>query len=216
MSAESDSTLAVYSDYVCPFCYLGKAAMEEYLDEADDLPKVEWRFYDLRGYKRDESGEIDHDVDDGKDDDYFAQVRENVERLKDEYDVDMTLDYSLDVDSWNAQQAALHVRRNYDKEAFLAFHEATFEALWEDGRDIGDPDVLADIAASVDFPGEADVDPEEVRAATEDPDLEADLRETFEAAQQAGVRGIPTFVYESHTARGAIPPEQLRRLVEGS
>ena len=193
-----------------PFCYLGKAAMEQYLDETDDPPEVEWRFYDLRGYKRGPDGRIDHDVEDGKDDDYFAQVRENVERLKDEYDAEMTLDYSLDVDSWDAQQAALYVRRNYDEETFLEFHEAVFTALWQDGRDIGDRDVLAEIGEAV------GIDPDEIRAATEDEDLEADLREKFEQAQRAGVSGIPTFAYEGHAARGAIPPEQFRRLVDGS
>jgi predicted DsbA family dithiol-disulfide isomerase len=206
----ADDSLVVYSDYVCPFCYLGKAAMEQYRERADDPPEVEWRFYDLRGYKRDESGEIRDDVEDGKDDDYFAQVRENVERLKERFDVEMTLDYSLDVDSWNAQQAALFVRRNHGEETFLDFHETVFEALWRDGRDVGDPDVLADIA------DEAGLDPGEVRAATEDEDLEADLREKFAQAQQAGVSGIPTFVYEGHAARGAIPPEQFERLVEGA
>jgi predicted DsbA family dithiol-disulfide isomerase len=217
MSQQSaDDSLAVYSDYVCPFCYLGKAAMEEYLDGTDDAPEVEWRFYDLRGYKRDASGEIDHDVEDGKDDDYFAQVHENVERLKDEYDVEMTLDNSADVDSWDAQQAALFVRRNYDEETFLAFHEAIFAALWEDGRDVGDPDVLAEIAENVGTGEGADLDPEAVRAATEDPDLEADLREKFEQAQQERITGIPTFTYEGQAARGAIPPHQFERLVEGT
>jgi predicted DsbA family dithiol-disulfide isomerase len=209
MSQQSTDALAVYSDYVCPFCYLGKAAMEEYIEKADDAPGVEWRFYDLRGYKRNPDGSIDHDADDGKDDDYFAQVRENVERLKDEYDVEMDLDYSLDVDSWNAQQTALFVRQTEDEETFLDFHEAVFEALWQDGRDIGDPDVLADIAEGVGLDGEA------IRDATADETLDAELRERFEQAQQAGVSGIPTFVYEGHAARGAIPPAQFERLVEG-
>ncbi|MFC7081334.1 DsbA family oxidoreductase [Halorussus caseinilyticus] len=210
MSQQSaDDALTVYSDYVCPFCYLGKAAMDQYRERADDPPEVEWRFYDLRGYKRDESGDIRDDVDDGKDDDYFAQVRENVERLKERFDVEMTLDFSEDVDSWNAQQAALFVRKSEDEETFLTFHEAVFDALWQDGRDVGDPDVLAAIAA------DAGLDPDEVRAATEDEELAADLRERFEQAQQAGVSGIPTFVYEGHAARGAIPPAQFERLVEG-
>ncbi|WP_132057165.1 DsbA family oxidoreductase [Halorussus amylolyticus] len=206
---DADETLVMYSDYVCPFCYLGKAAMEQYLAEAENPPEVEWRFYDLRASKRDESGDIDHGADDSKDDAYFAQVRENVERLRDEYGVEMVRDFSRDVDSWDAQQAALYVRREYGEESFAAFHDAVFEALWQDGRDIGDSDVLAEIAADV------GLDPDEIRAATEDADLEADLRERFARAQQAGVSGIPTFAYDGHAARGAIPPAQFRRLVDG-
>ncbi|WP_276300112.1 DsbA family oxidoreductase [Halorussus lipolyticus] len=209
MSQQSTDALSIYSDYVCPFCYLGKAAMEEYRQQADDPPEVEWRFYDLRGYKRNPDGSIDHDVADGKDDDYFEQVRENVERLKNRYDVEMDLDFSTDVDSWNAQQAALYVRQSYDEDTFLDFHESVFEVLWQEGRDIGDPDVLADIA------DETGIDSEEIRDATDDETLEAELRERFEQAQQAGVSGIPTFVYEGHAARGAIPPEQFERLIEG-
>ena len=200
----------MYSDYVCPFCYLGRAAMREYLEGTDDPPDVEWMLYDLRGYKRGPDGEIDHDVDDGKDDDYFAQVRENVERLKEEYDVEMTLDYSLEADSWDANQAALYVKQSYDDETFLEFHNAVFDALWQDGRDIGDVDVLAEIA------DEVGLDPDEIRSAVDDETLEAELRERFEAAQEAGVTGIPTFVYDEHAARGAVPPEQLQRLVEGA
>ncbi|WP_128477440.1 DsbA family oxidoreductase [Halorussus pelagicus] len=209
MSQHSTDALAVYSDYVCPFCYLGKAAMEEYREETDDAPEVEWRFYDLRGYKRNPDGSIDHDVDDGKDDDYFAQARENINRLKERYDVEMNLDLSKNVDSWNAQQAALYVRQTEGKELFLDFHESVFDALWQDGRDIGDTDVLADLAESVGLDGR------EIRDATTDETLEAELRERFEQAQQAGVSGIPTFVYAGHAARGAIPPEQFERLVEG-
>ena len=210
MSQSNDDTLHVYSDYVCPFCYLGRESMRQYLDETDDPPAVEWEFYDLRGYKRGPDGEIDRDVDDGKDDDYFADVRENVKRLKERYDAEMTLEFSQEVDSWNANQAALYVKQSSDDERFLDFHNAVFDALWQDGRDVGDVDVLAEIADQV------GIDPDEIRSAVDDETLEAELRERFEAAQEAGVTGIPTFVYDEHAARGAVPPEQLRRLVEGA
>ncbi|MFC4450572.1 DsbA family oxidoreductase [Halorussus aquaticus] len=210
MSTIDEDKLTVFSDYVCPFCYLGKAAMEEYLDEADDPPEVEWHVFDLRGYKRQPDGSIDHDVEDGKDDDYFAQVRENVERLKEQYDVDMTLDYSLEVDSWDAQKVSLYVKQAYDEETFLDFHERTFEALWQDGRDIGDPEVIADIAEGVGVPAD------EVYDAIEDDGLEQEMKQRFEEAKQRGVSGIPTFTFDGHGARGAIPPEQFERLVEGA
>lgn len=209
MSSISDGKITVFSDYVCPFCYLGKAAMETYLDSTDDPPEVEWHVFDLRGYKRGSDGEIRDDVDDGKDDDYFAQVRENVARLKEEYDMDMTLDFSTDVDSWNAQKVSLYIKQSYDAETFLAFHERTFEALWQEGRDIGDADVLVDIAETV------GIDEVEIRSAVDDERLDAELERRFEEAQQFGVTGIPTFAYDGHAARGAIPPEQFERLVEG-
>jgi predicted DsbA family dithiol-disulfide isomerase len=210
MSQVSQDKLTVFSDYVCPFCYLGRAAMQEYRERADDPPAVEWRVFDLRGYKRNEDGTIDHDVEDGKDDDYFAEVRDNVERLKDEYGVDMTLDFSLDVDSWNAQKVALFLQQSSDEATFLAFHERTFEALWQEGRDIGDVDVLVDIAGDAGVPGD------EVRDAVADDHLDDELDARFEEATELGITGIPTFVYDGHAARGAIPPEQFDRLVEGA
>ena len=229
MSTRSqDHELVVYSDYVCPFCYLGKAAMERYLDETDDPPEVDWRFYDLRGYKRGPDGSIERDVDDGKDDDYFEQARENVRQLKEEYGVEMDVDASMEVDSWNAQQVALYVRETgrstegrppetragndvtrEGEDDFRRLHPRLFDAHWRDGVDIGDPEVLRELVTEVDL-NQAVVD----EALTEE--WEEELRERFDAAQDAGVTGVPTFVYGEHAARGAIPPEQFERLVEGA
>jgi predicted DsbA family dithiol-disulfide isomerase len=42
------------------------------------------------------------------------------------------------------------------------------------------------------------------------------VTERFEAAKQRGITGVPTFAYDGHAARGAVPPEHLRRLIEGA
>ena len=203
-------TITVYSDFVCPFCYLGRASLREYLDTAEQPPSVEWAFFDLRGHKRGPDGAIDETVDDGKDEAYFEQVRENVTRLREEYDVEMrALDDVPSVDSWDAQQAALFVRQTTDRETFRAFYDAVMDAYWQDGRDIADPDVLAEIAESV------GVDPTTVRDATTDETLASELESAFAAAREQGVSGIPTFVANGHAARGAVPPDHLRRLIEG-
>lgn len=207
--AMSDEPLVVYSDYVCPFCYLGRASMNQYLEDADDPPDVEWRFFDLRGHKRGSNGEIREDLDDGKDDAYYQRARENVQRLQEEYGVEMTVDLATGVDSFGAQQAALFVKKEYGEATFKEFHDAVFDALWQDGRDIGDPAVLAEIGESVGVESGA------LEAAVEDSSLEAELLERFSASKSAGVTGIPTFVYGDYVARGAVPPAQLRRLVEG-
>jgi len=210
--SESDGHVTVYSDYVCPFCYLGRRSLESYQESRDADLAVDWQPFDLRSQKRGPDGEIDHSVDDGKDEAYYDQVRENVARLKEEYDAEEMLDLDdlpEDVDSLDAQVASFYVQQEHPEE-WLAFDEALFEALWVDGRDIGDVDVLADVAESTGLDGE------EIRAAVADEALRDRLRGRFEEAQSDGVTGVPTFVYDGYAARGAVPPAQLERLVEGA
>lgn len=200
--------VVVFSDYVCPFCYLGRASLEQYREGRDAPLETEWHPFDLRGHKRDESGEIQEDVDDGKDEAYFDRVRKNVEHLGEKYDAQIDLDAAPDTDSWDAQQAALYVREEHP-ERFEAFDGALFEAYWLDHRDIGDEEVLAEVAESVGLDGEA------VREAVNDEEWAEKLEAEFDDARQRGVTGVPTFAYDNHAARGAVPPEQLERLVEG-
>jgi len=209
MSTNGDA-ITVYSDYVCPFCYLGRQSLSTYQSRRDAPLDIDWRPFDLRAQKRGPDGEIDHSVDDGKDEAYFAEVRENVRRLREEYGAEemLGLDETPEVDSFDAQVAARYVDREHP-EQWLAFDEAIFEALWVDGRDIGDPDVIADLAVDV------GLDEEGVRTAVAEETNREDLREAFAEAQARGITGVPTFVYDGHAARGSVPPEHLQRLVEG-
>jgi predicted DsbA family dithiol-disulfide isomerase len=148
-------------------------------------------------------------VDDGKDDEYFEKAKQNVRRLADRYDVEMDVDIATDIDSLPAQVVSYYLREHCDYETWLAFDEAVFEALWQDGRDIGDTDLLVDLATDV------GVKADEVRSAPEDDTLREEVRQQFTEAQQHGVTGVPTFAYDGYAARGAVPPEQLQRLVDG-
>ncbi len=209
-NTRSAETITVYSDYVCPFCYLGRESLSQYQENREEPLRIDWHPFDLRSGKRGPDGEIDHDADDGKGEDYYARARENVRRLQEEYGVEMAEELRTDVDSLNAQVAAVAVRDEHGYDTWLAFDEAVFEALWQDGRDIGDPDVLADLAADV------GLDPGEIEDAIRDETLRSRVRDQFEDATREGVTGVPTFVYGDHAARGAVPPAHLDRLVDGA
>jgi predicted DsbA family dithiol-disulfide isomerase len=208
MSDSEPARITVYADYVCPFCYLGRESLAQYREDREAPVEVDWHPFDLRSRQRGTDGEIDESIDSGKDEDYYEEARQNVRRLADEYGVEMTLDLAREVDSRNAQLASVHVQMD-EPENWLGFDRAIYDALWQDGRDIGDPDVLADLAEGV------GLEPDEIRAALEDPMVERRLDDQFEAARLRGITGVPTFVYGEHSARGAVPPAQLRRLVEG-
>lgn len=209
MSQQTDEALVVYADYVCPFCYLGYASLDEYRDGRGDPLPVEWHPFDLRASQRRPDGTLDANVETGKDDAYFAEARKNVERLADRYGVEMAQPLAREVDSYDAQRLALQVAEAHP-DRFEAFHRGVFGALWEDGRDVGDRGVLEEVAADAGlaegFVAETLVDDESAEV----------LEEAFAAAQRRRITGVPTFAYGEHSARGAVPPEQLRRLVEGT
>ncbi|WP_144800029.1 DsbA family oxidoreductase [Halorubrum depositum] len=207
---DATESITVYSDYVCPFCYLGRQSLAEYRETREEPLAVDWHPFDLRAGKRNPDGTIDHEVDDGKGEDYYAQARENVRRLQEQYDVEMVQEIATDVDSLPAQLVSVHVKETAP-EAWPAFDDALFAALWREGRDIGDREVLVDVAEDVEG-----LDADVVDAALGDDDLRERVTAMFDAARQRGVTGVPTFAFDGHAARGAVPPEQLERLVEGA
>ena len=206
---ETAPALRVYADYVCPFCYLGYASLSEYREERSEPLATDWHPFDIRASERRPDGTIDHTADSGKDEAYYEEAKRNVRRLAEEYDVEMAGELRKDVDSYDAQRVALRASEEHPA-AFEAFHGAVFEALWLEDRDIGDPAVLADLAAGA---GLSDGFVAETLA---DDDSAAELETAFEDAREFGVTGVPTFVHDDYAARGAVPPEQLRRLVEGA
>lgn len=87
--------------------------------------------------------------------------------------------------------------------------EALFKAHFCEGKDIGDPDVLIDVAIRA---GLAAAD---VAAALHDLDLAETLRDEATAAQRSGTLGVPLFVLnDSFVITGAHEPEVLVRMLD--
>ncbi|GAB3671987.1 DsbA family protein [Halopiger thermotolerans] len=201
--------MLVYADYVCPFCFLGYESLDLYRDQRDEPLATDWHPFDLRAQQRGPDGEIDHDVDNGKDDEYYEQAKQNVERLADRYDVELAQSLAKEVDSYDAQRVAWRAADAHP-DAFEDFHRGVFDALWREGRDIGERDVLEDLAADAGLPDGF------VAETLSDEESADELEAAFTDAQQTGITGVPTFISGEHAARGAVPPEQLERLIEGA
>lgn len=200
-------TITVYSDYVCPFCYLGKASLERYQAGHADAPVPVWRPFDLRAGKRRSDHTLDPEADDGKSDAYYERAVEGVRRLAEEYGVEMDVRVHREVDSFPAHLVALSLEQNDGQETLTQWHTAVFDALWKHGKDIGDLQVLRESARKI------GLDPERVDHAVEDEGLKRALVARFQEASRVGVTGVPTFVYGTYGVPGAVPPEQIEALI---
>ncbi len=89
-----------------------------------------------------------------------------------------------------------------------AIHDALFRAYFVDGRNIGDPDVLVQVAQSVGLPG--DKAREVITRRTHKAAVDAD----WQKARDYGITGVPTFVAGARGVVGAQPYDVLERLVE--
>jgi predicted DsbA family dithiol-disulfide isomerase len=84
-----------------------------------------------------------------------------------------------------------------------------FRALFEEGRDVGDPAVLIEVAAA------AGLERAEVAAFLASERFAREVREAHDVAERIGVRGVPVFIVaHAHAVTGAQPPEVLAGLLD--
>jgi len=89
-----------------------------------------------------------------------------------------------------------------------AIHDALFRAYFVDAKNIGDADVLVEIAASVGPPAAR------ARAVIEKRTHREAIDADWEKSRQYGVTGVPTFVIGRNCVVGAQPYEALEDLVK--
>src|SRR3954451_14217993 len=89
-----------------------------------------------------------------------------------------------------------------------AIHDALYRAYFVDARNIGDPEVLVDIAQSVGLPAE------EARAVLTERRFQDAVDADWGKSRQWGVTGVPTFVAARYGVVGAQPYEILEQLLD--
>ena len=88
-----------------------------------------------------------------------------------------------------------------------AIHDALFRAYFVDGKNIGDVDVLIDIARGV------GLDEAKAREVLEQRTFKAAIDADWAKSRAYGVTGVPTFVAGGYGVVGAQPYEALEQLV---
>ncbi|MEE9152328.1 MAG: DsbA family oxidoreductase [Thermoplasmata archaeon] len=188
----------VYSDYICPFCYIGKNRIDRIKKEFG--VEVEWRGLEIHP-ETPKEGQTLEDM--GVNPHYVEMVREHVKRLAKEENLDLKPHTRIS-NSKMALQLAEFAKEN---EKFDEYHDEVFKAYWMDVRDIGNPDILFDIIQKI------GLDPNEARNFLEGGKAAQKMGEFLSEAKALGIDGVPTFLIGSKIVEGAQPYEVIKRAV---
>jgi Predicted dithiol-disulfide isomerase involved in polyketide biosynthesis len=186
--------LVVYSDFICPFCYIGKVNTERLLEKNPDL-EIEWRLFELHP-----EGQPDPKSP------YMQEAQTSLNRLAKIYHINMKTEVLTTVTS-ESRKAMIGLEFAKKNGKSNEYHNAVFKAYWVKGLDIGNTDVLVTIASSI------GLDPMGFRRSIEQETYLPQVHKEIEEARIHGVMGVPTYIYGDHMSMGAQPPEILNRLI---
>lgn len=80
--------------------------------------------------------------------------------------------------------------RDGDDSEFQRYVAAIYRAMWEDGKNLNDPNEIGKVLVAAGF------DPRDALAMLDDPEVKADLKRVTEEAVARGVFGAPSFIVD--------------------
>ncbi len=197
----------VYSDNICPWCYIGKKHLDQAIEDLgrEDI-EVRWHPYQLYPQIPPE----------GVDRESFMRARFGESRGGEAFQriVDIGSEAGIAFD-FKARQTIPNTFNSHRLLEYAADQgvqheavEALMSASFERGSDIGDSEVLIEIAVYV------GLDADEVRAMLPSPDYREEVHEGLQWCLNAGISGVPFFRLEDgEIIQGAQPVEIFRMLL---
>lgn len=198
--------ITVFSDYICPFCYIGIETLRQVQPEVPPFT-LEWKGFQIHPeYPAAGLPIAQRAAQYGQE--RYATVWRNIRSLAERIGLEMTPPAVL-TNSLMALEATEYAKEQGKAEAFsLAVYQAYFQA----GKNIGDIEVLLSVAA------QAGLDPQAVQTHLTEGTYSARMQAFHQEARALGVSGVPTFVVGPAQIVGAQAPEvfvsMLKRVAE--
>ncbi len=200
----------IWSDVVCPWCYIGKRRFEEALARfpGRDEVRVSYRAFQLDptappGVARPVSEVYERKFGSAE---HAASLVDHVTRIAADSGLDFHLEHAVRSNTllahrllWLAEQCGVQE----------AVQERLLRAYFCEGRNVGDPDALAELAADV------GLDADEVRAYLDSDAGRPEVEEQLRRAVELGMTAVPTYLFDdAWVVPGAQDPEVFLRVLE--
>ncbi|MDB5128170.1 MAG: disulfide bond formation protein DsbA [Mucilaginibacter sp.] len=185
--------IEIWSDVMCPFCYIGKRRFEDALQQFahKDSVEIEWKSFQLNpDMVTDPSVNINQYLADAKGWtlEYAQQMNNHVTEMAAEVGLTYHMDNAIVANSFNAHRFT-HLAKKHSLGANA--EEALFKAYFTDGKNVDDTDTLIDLGTSI------GLNAEEVKQTLATDTYADDVKHDIAEAQYLGIKGVPFFVMNS-------------------
>ncbi|MEW9675204.1 DsbA family oxidoreductase [Lentibacillus sp. L22] len=203
--------IEIWSDFVCPFCYMGKRRLENALAQFPHQDKVtlEYKSYELSPNAERNPGKTIHEQMAEK----FGSTIDQAKSMNDkmaEQAAELGLTYNFDsmkpTNTLDAHRVAKYAAKQGKGKEMT---ERLLKAYFTDGKHIGDKETLKELAEEVGLEASA------VNTLLQTDDYLAKVQADEEEAKEIGVQGVPFFVFnEKYAVSGAQPAEVFSEVLD--
>lgn len=212
-STHPNMLIEIWSDIVCPFCYIGKRRLENALELFSSRDQIEiiWKSYQLSpDLKTNPDQSINHFLAEHKQ--IPVEEAEKMNAYVTEMAAEAGLTYHFEktvvANSFNAHRL-IHLARTFGKQ-----HEAEellFKSYFTDGENIDDFKTLVRLGIDL------GLSEDRVKSVLEGNEFAEDVRLDIYDAFQIGVKGVPFFVFDrKYGISGAQPVSLFTQVLEKS
>lgn len=201
MSA-SPVRFAIWSDFLCPWCYVTALRLDEVRREVGDVVTFEWHSFALRPVAKDRPLDAFTRYTEGWARCAAAEPRASFHTWAGEHSPP-----SHSMPCLIAGKAVMH---DFGTDGFDRFHLALMRAYFSENRTISDREVMLEVADAVGL----DAPALSKRLDADHDSLEAEVVADHRDALARGIAAVPTVVIdEEYMLQGAMTVEQYRKVV---
>ncbi|OXA93387.1 DsbA family oxidoreductase [Flavobacterium hercynium] len=196
--------IEIWSDIMCPFCYIGKRQLETALAEfPNEEFEIEWKSFQLDPSIEPQSGKDVYTFlaeRKGISVEQSIQMHKGVVERAKSVGLDYHFDKAIISNSLTAHRI-IHLAKS--KKLGDEMEEIFFKAYFTEGRDLNDAQTLIELGVK------AGLDAAEVKEVVENNNIYFnEVQEDITEAQEIGVQGVPFFVFDrKYAVSGAQPVE---------
>ncbi|WP_174733317.1 DsbA family protein [Mesobacillus harenae] len=189
--------IKVYSDYVCPFCFLAEKPLKEAMEGKD--AEVEWMPYELRPYPNETLK---------PEGDYLQNTwKQAVYPMANQMGIEIVLPKVSPQPYTHLAFEGYQFAKEYGKAN--EYNDRILRAFFQEEQDIGSIKVLTKLAEEV------GLEPEGYREALETRKYkEAHQKALNHSYSEANITAVPTFVIGETVVAGARSKETLEKIIE--